>query len=70
MSTKQRIVHYVREYHALNHCGPTYREIADGLGIALNTVHSHIAGLKRMGIMQGSKKRRSLQVVERTAALR
>lgn len=61
MSNKLRIIHYLREYRALYGYSPTYREIADGLEISLGTVCAHIASMKRMGLIKGTKRMRSLE---------
>ena len=53
--TKQqaRILRFVRSYVDAYGYGPSYREIANMLGVrALSTIHEHVANLRREGYLQ------------------
>jgi SOS-response transcriptional repressor LexA len=50
MSTKEKIVKFIREYHAEYQWAPSISEIGKAVGLSsLSTVHQHLLDLARMG---------------------
>lgn len=48
--TEAYILHYIKKYIALKNYPPTFREIAEGIGIkSVATVHTHLHKLKNSG---------------------
>ena len=47
--TRNRVYEYIKQYRAENGFAPSYREIADALGIGLTTVDHHVLCLQREG---------------------
>jgi hypothetical protein len=64
-----RIVAFITEYTSKNGYPPTYREIAEGVGIALGGLHHHIQILLRQGVLTSvPSKTRTLNLAERPVA--
>ncbi len=49
--TDEMIVRFIIDYHKKNLFYPNYDEIAEGVGIAKNTVHTHMRTLEKEGII-------------------
>ena len=41
-SRKEQVYGYIREYFGKYRCGPTFREVAESVGVGLTSVNTHI----------------------------
>lgn len=59
-----QVLRWIERYMKKNHWAPTYREIADGQGVALNAVTGHLRALEKKGwIVRAANKERAMYVV-------
>ena len=49
--TRARVYEYIRDFRTQNGYSPSFREIADGLGVGLATVDHHVLHLKAEGLI-------------------
>ena len=66
MQTREAVFCYVRDFIAENGYSPSLREIAEGVGVAFNTVAYHVAALVDLGqLTQRPGVARTLRVASR-----
>lgn len=56
--SKNRILDYVNSFFDENHTIPSVREISDGTGIAVTTVHRYLCAMKESGELEYNGRRR------------
>lgn len=56
--SKNRILDYINKHFDENHTIPSVREISDGTGIAVTTVHRYLCAMKESGELEYNGRRR------------
>jgi repressor LexA len=69
MSTRERVLEFIKEYKERYENSPTYREIMEGVGLAsTSTVSRHLKALEEEGLIERDEFRpRSIRIVKEEA---
>lgn len=51
IEVRERIVEYIKAYMVRNKMAPTFREIAEGVGLSVANVYTHVEKLGEAGVL-------------------